>query len=77
MLWVFHLIHHVVEGVTRPSFGAASAFSGVACMALKVFPVSVLVLDVERRPWKDVVSPVRKNYQIALDRQVNVNPIIV
>jgi hypothetical protein len=29
-----YLIHHVVEGVTRPFSGAASAFSGVACMAL-------------------------------------------
>lgn len=44
---VLHLVHHVVEGVTRPSFGAASAFSGVACMALKVFPMSVFVINVE------------------------------
>ncbi len=50
VLLVLHLIHHVVEGVTRPSFGAASAFSGVECMTFQVFPVPVFVLNVERRP---------------------------
>jgi hypothetical protein len=32
-LWISRLVHHVVEGVTRPSFGAASAFSGEVDMA--------------------------------------------
>jgi hypothetical protein len=71
-----YLIHHVVEGVTRPLFGAASAFSGITSMALEVFAVSVLMLNIVSRPRENVFSTVRQNHQIAFLGQIKVDSVI-
>ncbi len=55
----------------------ASAFLGMAGMALEVFLGTILVLDVVGSPRQDVAPSISQDHQLPFGSQVYVNPVII